>query len=284
MNVKSSWANAAARVRPTLAGLGLGRLNQILLAALAVQIVIALAVLWPRTASTASGQPLLAGLTAGDVVALTVAEPEGKQLTLRKVTGQWLLPEHADYAVQETKIAPVLDKLTRLNTARPVTNTADSHRRLKVAADDYLRRADIETADGKHVRLYLGSSPAYGATHVRVDGQNETYLTSDITTWELGTAPNTWIDTSYVEIPLKDVQLMTLQNAAGTLVLTQQAEGVWALEGLAEGETLDQGQADALVRRVASLRLDRPLGKQVEPAYGLDAPLAVATLRMADRT
>lgn len=275
-------------VRRSVAGLfdrlGLQRPNQILAGVLVLQLVVAAFVFWPRGATIAGAAPAFSDLKAEDVVALRISEAGDNEIALRKVSGEWVLPDAANYPVQSTKVSPVLDKLVGLSTKRLVTRTDDSHRRLQVASDDYVRRLEIETAAGDIHALFLGSSPAYGATHFRVEGRDETYITDGLSTWELNTAQNSWIDTTYVDVPLDQVTSFALTNPQGSLTLTQDAEGTWSLEGLEEGETLDQNLATSLVRRVASLRMDRPLGTEQLPAYGLSDPAATATLTTKDGT
>ncbi|MBN1402609.1 MAG: DUF4340 domain-containing protein, partial [Anaerolineae bacterium] len=267
-----------------LSRLGLKRHNRILAGILILQIAVAVVVFWPRAAQGPASAPVFPGLDADQIVGLTISESDGKQLALRKVAGDWVLPEADDYPANGTKIDPVIEKLVGLETGRLVARTMDSQRRLQVAPDDYVRRLELETADGQRWTVFLGSSPSYGATHFRLDGQSDIYLTDGVSTWELAATPSTWIDASYVDVPLADVRRFVLQNANGALVLTQDAEGAWSLEGLAEGDTLDQSKASTLVRRAASLRMDRPLGKGDAAAYGLTEPSAEAMLETADRT
>jgi hypothetical protein len=265
-----------------LTRLGLEGHNQILAGVLVLQIVVAAVVFWPRGAQGVASAPVFPSLVADQVVGLTITEGGDKRLALRKVAGQWVLPEADDYPANGAKIGPVVEKLVGLETGRLVARTVDSQRRLQVAPDDYLRQVELETADGQRWVLFLGSSPSYGATHFRLDGQNDIYLTDAVSTWELATTPSTWIEASYVDVPLADVKRFVLENRSGTLTLTQDSEGVWKLEGLVEGETLDQNKASMLVQRAASLRMDRPLGKGDAATYGLGEPSAEATLVEAD--
>jgi hypothetical protein len=284
MTTEQSRLHWLTGLRGWLSRLGLERHNQILVGILVLQIVVAVIVFWPRGAQVAASAPVFPDLAADQVVGLTITENGDKRIALRKVAGEWVLPEADDYPANGAKIDPVIEKLVSLQTGRLVARTADSQRRLQVAPDDYVRQVELETVDGQRRSLFLGSSPSYGATHFRVDGQNDIYLTDAVTTWELATTPSTWIDASYVDVPIADIKRFVLKNASGALALTQEAEGVWNLEGLVEGETLDQSKVSTLVQRAASLRMDRPLGKGDAAAYGLTEPSAEATLETADRT
>ena len=254
------------------------RYNQILAGVLAIQIIISVIVFWPKSSATAQSELAFPDLEAGDIVALTIADGDGNSITLRQVAGTWVLPDADDYPAQADKITPLLDKIVGITTGRLVTRTDTSHRRLQVAADDFMRRIDLEATDGTHYVLYLGSSPSYGATHFRVEGQDETYLTSDITAWETDATASGWVDTAYSKVTQDDVTRMTLENENGAFTFTKDADGNWTMEGLAADETLNKSAVTTLLQRAATVNMQAPLGKEEKAEYGMDAPLAVVTL------
>ncbi len=261
------------------------RHNQILSAVLALQIVLLAAVFWPRSAASGGeGRPLLGDLEAADVIALTIEDADGKRIKMSKQEGEWVLPDAGDYPCEESKVTGILDKLVALTADRLVTRTAASHERLQVARDDFLRRIDVETADGQTITLFLGSSPSYGATHIRLLEQDETYLTDELPTWEANTSANSWVNTSYVSVPTEDMTSITLRNAHGEWSFEKDADGNWTLLGLAGDEELNTTAVDTIVNRVSAVSLLQPLGTDDIPAYGLDQPQALVTLVAADRT
>jgi hypothetical protein len=277
------------------------RHNQILAGILVIQIILSVAVFWPKSAATGASEPLFPDLKAGDIVALTITEADGKSIALQQVAGNgstepssraqaeglakvWVLPEVDDYPAKADKITPLLDKIVGLTTSRLVTRTDASHKRLQVAPDDFVRRIDFETAGGTKHTLYLGSSPAYSATHFRVDGQSETYLTNEFSTWEVKADAASWVDTAYLSVPKDDITKMTLENINGTFTFTKGDEGKWTMAGLAADETLDEAKVTSLIQRAASVNMVRPLGNEDQAAYGMDEPRAVVTLETKDKT
>ncbi len=260
------------------------RHHQILVGILACQMVLSLIVFWPRSATTGGGQPLFPDLGVEDIVGLTVEDADGNSIVLRQVGEDWVLPEVDDYPADAESITPVLENLVALTTNRLVTRTAASHKRLQVSADDFVRRLELETADGPKHTIYLGSSPRYGATHFRVDGQNETYLTDEISTWEMGADAGAWIDKSYVSVPDEEVTKMTLENANGSFSFSKDDEDNWTMAGMATGERLDEAKVTGLIRQVASLNMIRPEGKEESPAYDMDQPNGVITLETDERS
>jgi hypothetical protein len=263
------------------------RHNQILAGILVIQIVLSVIVLWPRPTSAVESEPLFPALVNGngasDIVALSITDNEGNTTTLRRVTGNWVLPDADDYPAQESKITALLEKIVALDTSRLVTRTDASHKRLQVDEDDFVRRIEFETADGARHTLYLGSSPRYGATHFRLDAQSETFLTNEITAWDTNGTPSSWVDTTYLNIPQDQVTKWTLENANGTFIFTKDEEDNWTMDGLAEDETLAETGVTAALRQAVFLNLITPLGKEDLATYGMDEPKAVATVETADQ-
>jgi len=259
----------------------MSRTNRILAVVLVVQIVLIAVAFWPRPASVAGGESLLAGLEAEQIAQLTISDETGDQVKLAKEMGNWVLPEADDYPCTENTVPEFLDKIVALKANRLVTQTPASHKRLKVADDAFERKVELELADGTTHRLYLGSSPSYGAIHVRADGQNEVYLAS-MSASDAGIFASNWIDTLYFSVVQDQIVALTLKNGNGRFEFEKDDAGTWAMKDLAADETLNQNNVTGLVNRIASLRMLRPLGKIEKDEYGLQEPSAVVTVQTHD--
>jgi len=259
----------------------MSRTNRILAALLAVQIVLVAVAFWPKPASVAGGESLFASLEVEQITQLTISDETGNQVKLAKEMGSWVLSEAGDYPCLESKVPEFLEKIVALKTNRLVTQTPASHKRLKVADDAFERRVELELADGTTHRLYLGTSPSYGATHVRADGQNEVYLAS-LSASDAGNFASNWIDTLYFSVVQDQIAALTLENANGRFEFEKGEAGTWTMKGLAADETLNENNVTGLASRAASLRMLRPLGKTEQSEYGLQEPLAVVTIQTRD--
>jgi len=259
----------------------MNRTNQILAVVLAVQIVLVAVAFWPRPASVAGGESLLAGLEAEQIAQLTISDATGKYIKLAKGAGDWVLPEADNYPCQANKVPEFLEKIVALDTNRLVTQTPASHKRLGVADDDFQRKIELELTDGTTRQLYLGSSPSYGVSHVRADGQNEVYLAS-LSASEAGVFASNWIDTLYFSVTQDQIVALMLENDNGRFEFEKDDAGTWTMKGLAADETLNQNNVTGLVNRIASLRMLRPLGKIEKDEYGLQEPSAVVTVQTRD--
>lgn len=260
------------------------REHQILAGILAFQVILSIVVFWPRSAATGETKPVFPEVEAKDVIALTITDAEGDSIALQRVGDGWVLPEADDYPAQADKVTPLVDKIVGLSTARLVTRTSSSHKRLQVSADDFNHRIEFETADGAKRTLYLGSSPQYGTTHFRVEGQNETYLTSEISGYETNAQAGSWIDTVYVRVSEEAITRVTLRNANGSFTFDRDDEGNWTMAGLAPSETLNETEVANTIGKAAALNILRPLGKEELSEYGMDEPNAEVTLVTAETT
>jgi hypothetical protein len=260
------------------------RLNQVLIGILIAQLIVAALVLLPRTLSSQTeAGALLPDLDAGQVVALNITSGQGETLTLAKRDGAWVLASAGAYPTLEGKVATLLEQIGAVQTDRLVTETPASHKRLEVAGEEFQRLVEVETADGSTYRFYIGSSPSFGATHVRLEGENEVYLTPELSAQDAGARAADWVDTTLVDLPRDEISVLILQNEHGTFEFTKEDEA-WAMAGLEEGEILDDSAVQTLLSRATMVTLQEPLGTGEEAAYGLDDPLAVVTLETADGT
>lgn len=259
------------------------RHQQILAGVLVLQILLVVVVFWPKPASTGVGKPLFTGVALDDIVSLTIADDQGHRIAMEKQGEAWVVPGAGDYPVQSAAVTATLSKTLQLETGTVVARTLASHKQLKVAENNFVRRVIFETSDERAYILYLGSSPSYGATHVRLEGQDETYLTRSISSYDLNATANSWVKTEYVSISPQEVTAMTVENANGALNFVKDGDA-WTLEDLDDDEEADAGQINTLVNRATTVRLTQPLGKTEEPAYGMDQPNATVTLVTTDTT
>jgi hypothetical protein len=259
----------------------MSRTNQILAAVLAVQIMLIAVAFWPRSATVAGGESLFAGLEVEQIAQLTISDATGKQIKFAKETGNWVLSEADGYPCQANKVPEFLEKIVALKTNRLVTQTPASHKRLGVADDDFQRKIELELTDGTSHQLYLGTSPSYGAAHVRADGRDEVYLAS-MSASDAGVNASNWIDTLYFSVTQDQIVALTLENANGRFEFEKDEAGAWTMTDLAADETLSENNVNSLASRVSSLRMLRPLGKTELDDYGLNAPNAVVTVKTLD--
>lgn len=258
----------------------MNRQNQILAAVLALQIVVLAVVFWPSSA--AGGERLFSELSADQIVRLTIQDTEGNQVVLDQGAEGWKLPEADDYPTEENKVVSFIDKIVGIRGDRVVAQTSGSHKRLKVADDEFERLLEFELKDGTRHKLYLGTAPRYQVLHVRPGDEDKVYLALGLTLAEVGTKPASWIDTSYFSVPQDQIVAVTLENRNGRFEFEKDDAGNWMMKDLAADETLKENNVNSLVSRVSSLLMLRPLSREEGASYGMDDPNAVVTVQTRD--
>lgn len=258
------------------------RLQQILSAILVVQIILAAVVFWPRTAAGGEAGSLFEAIDPEEVVRVVLEGGDGTRLEFARQDLDWVLASGGDYPVDGVKVRQIVTSINNIQTDRLVASTGASHQRLQVAGNNFAQRIEIETSDGETRTLYVGSSPNFRATHVRRANQDETYLTGELTSQDTPTVVSNWIDTAYLTIPREEALSLVLENDNGTIEFTKAADGSWSMAGLAADEEFNESAFSSMLGQVLSLRMTEPLGTAEQPAYGLDAPQAVVTVRTED--
>jgi len=211
-------------------------------------------------------------------VRLSIRDAAGETVQLIRSGSEWVLADTDGYPALEGAVPELLDKLVALKKGRLVAETEESHAQLKVAEDEYVAEVELLLEDNSLRKLYVGSSPSYGASHVRVAEQNEVYLVSDLSSTDASARVSSWIDTSYLQLDAQEFVAATLENANGTFEFVKVGEE-WAMAGLGEGETASSANISTLISRAASVRMVRPLGTELKPSYGLQAPSATLVIR-----
>lgn len=254
------------------------RRGNLLLAVLAIiqiglLVWVVMTVASPRTAPP--GPLLTADLS--DVTGVTITDTDGSSLALSKVDGDWVLPDADDYPADGTRVQTLLDKLSGLQRNGLVATNASSYARLKVADDTFVRKVALDFGKGDTKTILIGSSPNYGSTHVRLDGDPGVYLERDLRDTDARADANAWIVQTATNIDTDDVTDLELRNANGTFAFHKEGAD-WVMDGLAAGEALSPNNVTLMVNRLSSLRVHAPVGKEIKPEYGFDDPAAVITL------
>lgn len=259
------------------------RTNQILALILVVQIVIGIVLFWPSDSETSQAAgPLLAEFEPTSVVNLTLQDGDGNTAVLHKTDqGDWVLPDHGDYPVLVAKVQPLLDKLSNINRNRLIAQNSSSHKRLGVGSDDFERLIEVELANGDTQSIYLGTSAGTSAAHVRLGNEDDVFLTGELAAWEVSPQLTSWVDTTYFSVPSDNIVMLQIENANGVLQF-QKNDDTWTLVGLGEDETFDPESITSLLSKVATVRLTEPIGREADPAWGIDDPAVKITVTVVE--
>jgi hypothetical protein len=254
-------------------------LNKVLLAALVLQSGLALLTRWPD-AGPPEPRDLL-GVSVDDIQVIRVtgrtsaeAKPEGGPLELARQDTGWVIRSKQDYPAAEAQITPLLESLGKLRAQTPIATSSTHHQSLEVADDSFLRKVELETKDGTKKTLLLGSGQGKSAA-VRVAGEDEVWSVRGVSSWNIADVANRYFEREILKVDAATLDEVSIQRPTGTTTtLRKTPEGTWTLDGLIEGQTLDQAATTTFLNKLVNLRMVEPIGKEAKPEHGLDGPQA----------
>jgi uncharacterized protein DUF4340 len=261
----------------------MNKLNRILLGIFGFQLLIGLYV------CTRSGAPtlhkataLLPDLDAEEIskVEIYAAKADDKTdsppaIVLSKETDGWVVSSHHDYPADAKAVDALLGKLVTMKTRGPQTTSRSRLAQLEVAGDKYQRKIVVTSPKGSHT-VYLGASPAFHQIAVRIDDADDTHAIADLTTADAETSVTAWIDPTFLELAQDKMQLVTIENASGSIALARGADGKWTVNGVPG----DQPKIEGLLGKLARIDLADIAGVKPEAGWGLDQPQARVTVAL----
>ncbi len=257
--------------------------NTLLLLVALVQAALVGYMFWNQNRTvTVSTAPLIAEeLSLDDVHTISMSDADGEVVNLAQQNGEWVLPDAGEYPVTASNVTNLFSKLQDIDSRTVIASNKASYKRLQVADDDFVRKIDLDFADGKKQSFYLGSSPSASSIHVRSSTSDSVYLSNDINSFDVRTNSGNWVDTNYLTLISNEIIELELKNAQGDFSFTRSEDGTWQLAGLPADAELDSSAVDSLINKVSSVRMIRPLGKTAEDSYNVAEPQAEVTITTA---
>ncbi len=214
---------------------------------------------------------------SGDAATGGAGEPSFKSVKLTKNGNTWGVATADGYPVDAAKIATLLENVGKMKSSGEVVSKESYYKKLEVADDDYQRKVTL-THDGKALAFFLGSSPGFKRVHLRKVGEKDVRLVDGVSVWDVGYRAADWVERAYLKVPEADVWGVTVENGKGRFQLERAPSGEWAVLGAKPDQVVKKTAVDELVRKVAAINLEEPIGKSTKPEYGLDRAQATITL------
>ena len=269
----------------------------VLVVLLAVQLSLAVGMSFsrPDLATARSDTPLL---DLGDrrVDRLTIEDSDNSKLVLARQGDGWVLPESGDFPADEAKVDVLLDRLKGLQRGLAVATSEGAMRRFKVSDDAFERRVVLAQGDEALATLYFGTSPGMRRVHARAQHDDGVYVV-EFGVHDAAVRAEDWEDKDLLAIAPAEIETISLAGltlkrlpgdgsdaATGQAGKQTTAEADWTVESLAEGESVNQVNAGALVGKLSGLRFAAVLGSEAKPEYGLEQPeLVIALTRKGEQ-
>ncbi|MEC8056891.1 MAG: DUF4340 domain-containing protein [Pseudomonadota bacterium] len=213
---------------------------------LVLQLVVAFSVfLWSETRTgDFSSEPLMSFVPA-QLDKLTVSDGVS-EVVLSKKGEQWQL-SGTGLPIAEDKLDRLLEKLKGLQTSWPVTTTSSSHERFEVSDSKMRRKISLYQGDKTVAELYIGTSPGFKKSHVRVDDRDEVYAL-EFNAYDVPATTKEWLDKS-----LLAVKSVTKIKGKG-YSLSKEGES-WLIDPLQEKREINTDNVDKLVKAVGAFKI-----------------------------
>jgi len=241
----------------------MNRLNQILIAVLAVQIVVAGAIYYvERPAASADLQTALLEFDKQKVSKITITGEDGKQQAVLTKSGKdWELPDYHQLPVDAGKLQRMLDALATARSGWPVATTSAGRERFKVGEKNFHKKLVLASDDKTLKTLYIGTSPGYRQVYVRRDGEDQVYAVR-LDNYEISTENSQWLQATLLR---PSGEIADLRGAGFEL---QKVDGKWK-EASGTGEVITD-EIDKLTGVLKRLRVIAAVDKpKVDPVYML---------------
>jgi len=179
-------------------------------------------------------------IDSNKISVIYINDNNANKITLRKIEGQWILPEYHQLSVNRGLLDDLIEKLSGAKPGWPVAQTESAAKRFNVADNQFLRHIQFES-EGKAVAdIYLGDSPGLRKIYLRKKDEIEIYEIE----LALHMAPSTgveWFDKSILKLHGDITEIRV-----GDILLKKELES-WNMAGLEESETLNQKRIDSIL-------------------------------------
>ncbi len=245
--------------------------QKLLTGLLVVQAILAVSLWWPAKQSQVEPRPFL-DITPEQATSVTITGSPGgdsppDSVHLVRKDDQWVVESSFGYPADKTRVDELLDKLTGIRVKHPIATKTTSHTQLKVGEQEYGKRVVLETTDSVS-EVFIGAA-ASNSVNVRLSGEDQVYRVRGFSEWSISDRPQRYMDTVYLEQDPDSIEVLTIENSAGSFTLDH-SQDEWVLLDGPEGSRLDQDEVQRFVKKVAKVRMREPAGREVLPEYGLD--------------
>jgi hypothetical protein len=232
----------------------------VLTATLIAQLVVGLVLFTTqdRYQAFTATEPLLT-FDPQQIDAIEIAD-EQQTLYLARSDQQWVLTDYHNFPVAAGRVERLLDQLAALKQGWPVATTQEAARHFKVDSAQFERRITLIHEHNPVKTLFLGTSPGFKKTHVRVADADPIY-SGMLNAWETTAAVSDWIEQTILTLDEQAIRRIQLPDC----VIERQNETLQLVDQ-ADHETLQPQAITDFVQTIAQLRVDSLTSKTLDPA------------------
>ncbi|WP_439105665.1 DUF4340 domain-containing protein [Congregibacter sp.] len=227
-----------------------------------VQLALVATLYWPKAPAKISREALITTIAQDAISRIQLSNNDGATLVLVRDADEWRLD--LGIPADSTKVAGLLSALLTRDPGFPIADSSSAAKRFEVSETAFIRRITLASASSK-VTAYLGSTPAMGKIHARLEGEDAVYLLP-LSSYDAPVDIDSWLDTRLLSS--KTPTLFSLYGVEFT-----SNDSLWSRS---DGQATNQALASAFADVLASLQISG----LVDPADG-DLASAGESLRVA---
>ena len=265
------------------------RLIHILAALLIVQVVLAVVLdrAGPDLSPSASDNPMI--VLDGKPITRLVIDGIDSQVTLEKKSDHWVIPTINDFSADQDKVAELINKLKSIKRNLPVSTSAASRERFRVADDGFERRIQVFVDGSVAADIFLGTAPRSRMIHVR-QREDTAVFETQMGLHHASATTQEWLDKALLQVAYPDIRAISVpgifrlekdSNAKADKEADDTDQSKAALDRwvsadpLGENERIEQRSILVLGQKIANIRLKDVLGTTIQSDYGLSTPKLV---------
>lgn len=210
-----------------------------LFALLILQLVIAAGMTLMRGGNGENGPQTALASIMTDAVERVLLDDGDNRIVLEKSADGWVLAEESRVPADAARIDALFRRIGGITPGFPVARKANSQDQLKVAPENFQRRITLTAPDGNETVIFLGTSSGLRESHIRLDGEVETY-TSRLNSFQVPVKRSDWIDKW-------QLSLEGIDRIEGNGVTLQKTADQWQLENV------EYEASDTVTERITDL-------------------------------
>ena len=142
---------------------------------------------------------------------LVISGAESHQAVLSKEEGIWKSDEYFGFPLNQDKIGSLFTDLKELRMSWPVGKTLLAAKQFLVTKDNFEKKFEFYEGDNLIATLYFGSSPSFRKSHIRVEGEENTYAVK-FSSYEYQVKSKSWLNRRFYKLERDAVERLELQD------------------------------------------------------------------------
>ncbi len=169
------------------------------------------------------------------------------EVVIEKISGKWVLPKLNHLSANANEVDALINRLVSLRTKWPVATTVSSHQRFEVSEDAFRRKLELFSNDTSLGVLFLGTSPGFKKSHLRMAGNTEIFAL-ELNAYDAPVSADEWLD----KMIIATQAITRIKSSEFELI---KKNDLWEFNNADNGEIVDLDQANTLNSAFATLRV-----------------------------